>query len=96
MLLNADCDGVLVLLLLLFQTLYPIMKNNLGAGARDHALEEHTELKKMLVKLDGMHLENSDGSINRDYVNGFAEVLKVRSEWVVWIVTASEHWLGYC
>ena len=61
--------------------MYPILKNNLGGKARDHALEGHTELKKMLVKLDGMHLEHSDGSINRDYVNGFAELLKVRG-WI--------------
>jgi hypothetical protein len=28
------------------------MRNHLGAGARDHALDEHTTLKQLLITLD--------------------------------------------
>jgi hypothetical protein len=61
--------------------IYPDMKNRLGTGARDHALHEHTVMKKQLVELDGMDLGHSDGSLNTKYVDLMRGLKQVRGLW---------------
>jgi hypothetical protein len=58
--------------------IYPDMTNKLGKEARDHALHEHTVMKKVLVELDGMNLGHSDGSLNTKYVDLMRNLKKVR------------------
>jgi len=57
------------------EAVYPAFRNHLGAGARDHALDEHTTLKQLLITLDGMKLQQSDGTINQEYVQKMRETL---------------------
>ena len=65
-------------------TVYPAFCNHLGAGARDHALDEHTTLKQLLITLDGMKLQQSDGTINQEYVQKMRETLHVSRIWILW------------